>query len=146
MVYLVGHGLRGSDLAAQYGLVEDDPQAHVGTVEDLLARDACFDPGADHGRVGVEPLSQLNSTFSAVIGPPHIPQIGSESYDEWVPETLPPAVDLFFGVERLQLTEGEEPRLSSADKAARDDVWKKAVQANLDLFDGPVVACAGLEP
>ncbi|MFJ3979219.1 NUDIX hydrolase [Streptomyces sp. NPDC090021] len=62
-----------------------------------------------------------------------------------MPETLPPAVDLFLGVERLQLTEGEEPRLSPADEAARDHVWEKAVQANPDLFDGPVVACAGLE-
>ncbi|MFF4323758.1 NUDIX hydrolase [Streptomyces sp. NPDC001568] len=62
-----------------------------------------------------------------------------------MPETLPPTVDLFFDVERLQLTEGKEPRLSPADEAARDRVWEKAVQANPDLFDGPVVACAGLE-
>ncbi|MFE5773181.1 NUDIX hydrolase [Streptomyces sp. NPDC056485] len=61
-----------------------------------------------------------------------------------MPETLPPAVDL-FDVERLQLTEGDEPRLSPADEAARDRVWEKAVQANPGLFDGPVVACAGLE-
>ncbi|MFE5488964.1 NUDIX domain-containing protein [Streptomyces virginiae] len=61
-----------------------------------------------------------------------------------MPETLPPAVDL-FDVERLQLTEEEEPRLSPSDEAARDRVWEKAVQANPALFDGPVVACAGLE-
>ncbi|MFD5882799.1 NUDIX domain-containing protein [Streptomyces yangpuensis] len=61
-----------------------------------------------------------------------------------MPETLPSAVDL-FDVERLQLTEKEEPRLSPSDKAARDRVWEKAVRANPALFDGPVVACAGLE-
>lgn len=61
-----------------------------------------------------------------------------------MPETLPPVID-FFDVERLQLTEAEEPRLSSSDEAARDCVWEKAVQANPALFDGPVVACAELK-
>ncbi|MCC0100701.1 NUDIX domain-containing protein [Streptomyces flavotricini] len=65
-------------------------------------------------------------------------------YDEWVPETLPPVVDL-FDVERLQLTEAEEPRLSSSDEVARDRVWEEAVHANPGLFDGPVVACAELQ-
>ncbi|MFI8266674.1 MULTISPECIES: NUDIX hydrolase [unclassified Streptomyces] len=65
-------------------------------------------------------------------------------YDERVPETLPPVVD-FFDVARLQLTEGEEPRLSPSDEAARDRVWEKAVFANPALFDGPVVACAQLQ-
>ncbi|MFI8105382.1 NUDIX hydrolase [Streptomyces sp. NPDC086023] len=57
---------------------------------------------------------------------------------------LPPAVDL-FDVERLLLTEGEEPVLSPSDAAARDRVWSKAVQANPALFDGPAVACAELQ-
>ncbi|MFJ9080290.1 NUDIX hydrolase [Streptomyces sp. NPDC102278] len=57
---------------------------------------------------------------------------------------LPPVVGV-FDVERLQLTEAEEPRLSSSDQAARDRVWEKAVQANPALFDGPVVACAELQ-
>ncbi|MGP3950909.1 NUDIX hydrolase [Streptomyces sp. 7N604] len=60
-------------------------------------------------------------------------------------ETLPPlGVDL-FDVHQLRLTEAEAPRLSPADEVARDRVWNKAVQANPSLFDGPVVACAGLE-
>ncbi|MFD8978915.1 NUDIX domain-containing protein [Streptomyces sp. NPDC059564] len=60
-------------------------------------------------------------------------------------ETLPPAgVDL-FDVERLRLAEVEEPKLSQSDALARDRVWDQAVQANPALFDGPVVACAGLE-
>ncbi|MFE9406831.1 NUDIX domain-containing protein [Streptomyces sp. NPDC006530] len=60
-------------------------------------------------------------------------------------ETLPSmGVDL-FDVDRLHLTEGEEPPLSPAEETARDRVWDKAVQANTFLFDGPVVACAGLE-
>ncbi|GII76608.1 hypothetical protein Sru01_15900 [Sphaerisporangium rufum] len=54
------------------------------------------------------------------------------------------SVDL-FEVDRLRLTEVEAPRLSSDDAAARDRVWDEAVRANPSLFDGPVVACAGLE-
>lgn len=66
-------------------------------------------------------------------------------YDEPVTKTLPPVgVDL-FDVERLQLTEAEEPPLSPSDEAARDLVWGSAVKTNPALFDGPVVACAGLE-
>jgi 8-oxo-dGTP pyrophosphatase MutT (NUDIX family) len=61
-----------------------------------------------------------------------------------VSETLPRVVDL-FDVERLQLTEVEAPCLSPADEAARDRVWEEAVQANPALFDGPAVACAGLQ-
>ncbi|MEJ8657600.1 NUDIX hydrolase [Streptomyces sp. MS1.AVA.4] len=60
-------------------------------------------------------------------------------------ETLPPVgVDL-FDVHRLRLAEAEAPRLSPEDEVARDHVWNQAVQANPSLFDGPVVACAGLE-
>ncbi|MET7718726.1 NUDIX domain-containing protein [Streptomyces sp. NPDC005407] len=52
-------------------------------------------------------------------------------------------IDL-FDVERLHLEEGEAPLLSPEDESARDGVWERAVQANPTLFDGPVVACAGL--
>ncbi|MGW2048457.1 NUDIX domain-containing protein [Streptomyces sp. NPDC001858] len=51
-------------------------------------------------------------------------------------------VDL-FDAPRLRLVEAAPPRLSPADEAARDRVWRQAVEANPDLFDGPVVACAG---
>lgn len=67
-----------------------------------------------------------------------------QPYDGPVAETLPAGVDL-FDVHRLRLTEAEPPRLSPDDEAARDRVWDKAVQANPSLFDGPVVACAGLQ-
>lgn len=53
-------------------------------------------------------------------------------------------IDL-FEVERLLLTEAAEPPLPPQDAEARDRVWDKAVRANPTLFDGPVVACAGLE-
>ncbi|MBG0818693.1 NUDIX domain-containing protein [Planomonospora sp. ID82291] len=59
-------------------------------------------------------------------------------------ETPPVGVEL-FGVHRLRLTEVAAPRLSPEDELARDRVWDAAVQANPNLFDGPVVACAGLE-
>ncbi|WP_228982266.1 NUDIX domain-containing protein [Streptomyces sp. DH12] len=60
-------------------------------------------------------------------------------------ETLPPVgVDL-FDVKRLLFVEVEEPALSPSDEAARDYVWNQAIQANRSLFDGPVVACGGLE-
>ncbi|MEJ8655007.1 NUDIX domain-containing protein [Streptomyces sp. MS1.AVA.4] len=60
-------------------------------------------------------------------------------------ETLPPVgVDL-FEVERLLLAEAAEPPLPSQDAEARDRVWGMAVRANPALFDGPVVACTGLE-
>ncbi|MCO6005252.1 NUDIX domain-containing protein [Actinoallomurus purpureus] len=60
-------------------------------------------------------------------------------------ETLPPVgVDL-FAVHRLRLAEVEAPRLSPDDKPARDRVWGEALQANPCLFDGPAVACAGME-
>lgn len=53
-------------------------------------------------------------------------------------------VDL-FDVHQLCLKEVEPPKLSPEDQRARDRVWDKAVQANPSLFDGPVVACAGME-
>ncbi|MGW6503877.1 NUDIX domain-containing protein [Nonomuraea angiospora] len=60
-------------------------------------------------------------------------------------ETLHPVgVDL-FEVRQLRLTEVEAPRLSSGEELARDRVWIEAVKANPSLFDGPVVACAGVE-
>lgn len=62
-----------------------------------------------------------------------------------VTETLPPVGVELFEVDRLLLVEAEEPPLSPPDEAARDRAWDKAVQANATLFDGPVVACKGLE-
>ncbi|MFE9537273.1 NUDIX domain-containing protein [Streptomyces sp. NPDC006691] len=53
-------------------------------------------------------------------------------------------VDL-FGVERIDLREVAAPVLSPRDESARDRVWEAAVQSTPALFDGPVVACAGLE-
>ncbi|MFE9727035.1 NUDIX hydrolase [Streptomyces sp. NPDC005794] len=53
-------------------------------------------------------------------------------------------IDL-FDVERLHLEEAEAPPLSPEDESARDRVWDLAVRANPTLFDGPVVACAGVE-
>lgn len=35
--------------------------------------------------------------------------------------------------------------MSAADRLAMDQVWAEAVEANPSLFDGPVVACAGLD-
>lgn len=60
-------------------------------------------------------------------------------------ETLPPlGVDL-FDVHQLRLAEVDAPPVSPEDQLAWDRVWDKAVQANPNLFDGPAVACAGLE-
>jgi 8-oxo-dGTP pyrophosphatase MutT (NUDIX family) len=53
-------------------------------------------------------------------------------------------IDL-FEVERLLLTEAAEPPVPPRDAEARDRVWDMAVRANPALFDGPVVACGGLE-
>ncbi|WP_329046734.1 NUDIX domain-containing protein [Streptomyces sp. NBC_01422] len=62
-----------------------------------------------------------------------------------MPKTPPPrGVDL-FDVERLWLTEADEPPLPPRDAAARDQVWDMAVRANAALFDGPAVACGGVE-
>ncbi|MFJ8547151.1 NUDIX domain-containing protein [Streptomyces sp. NPDC093586] len=60
-------------------------------------------------------------------------------------ETLPPVGIDLFDVERLVLTEGMEPPLPPQDAEARDQVWDMAVKANPALFDGPAVACRGLE-
>ncbi|WP_316756222.1 hypothetical protein [Streptomyces herbicida] len=60
-------------------------------------------------------------------------------------ETLPPAGIDLLDVERLLLTEAAEPPLPPQDAQARDRVWDMAVRANPTLFDGPVVACGGLE-
>ncbi|MGW7199534.1 NUDIX hydrolase [Streptomyces chryseus] len=62
-----------------------------------------------------------------------------------MPETLPPVGIDLFDVERLQFAQVEEPPLSPSDEASRDRVWGKAKKANPALFDGPVVACSGLE-
>ncbi|GAA0916152.1 hypothetical protein GCM10009560_11100 [Nonomuraea longicatena] len=73
------------------------------------------------------------------------PRRGPVRTMSWVTETPPPAgVDL-FEVHRLCLEESEAPPLSPEDRAARDRVWTAATSANPTLFDGPVVACAGVE-
>ncbi|MFJ3495709.1 NUDIX domain-containing protein [Streptomyces sp. NPDC086091] len=60
--------------------------------------------------------------------------------------TETPPIDVhLFDVDRIHLVETAEPPLSSADRVARDRVWEAALRANPTLFDGPVVACAGLE-
>ncbi len=66
-------------------------------------------------------------------------------YDEPVTETLPPAGMDLFDVVHIRLAEVEAPPLSPEAESAMDRVWDRAVQANPALFDGPVVACAGLE-
>ncbi|MGW3826580.1 NUDIX hydrolase [Streptomyces sp. NPDC005071] len=60
-------------------------------------------------------------------------------------ETPPPVGIDLFDVRQLHLTETEVPPLSPEDESARDRAWDRAVQANPNLFDGPVAACAGLE-
>ncbi|MEV6983238.1 NUDIX domain-containing protein [Sphaerisporangium sp. NPDC051017] len=57
---------------------------------------------------------------------------------------VPAGVDL-FDIHRLRLSEVQAPQLSPEDELARDCVWNEAVRANPSLFDGPVVACAGVE-
>ncbi|GAA2666638.1 DNA mismatch repair protein MutT [Streptomyces aculeolatus] len=69
----------------------------------------------------------------------------SRFYDEPVTATLPPVGIDILDVEQLVLAEVEEPPLPLQDAEARDRVWEKAVRANPALFDGPVVACGGLE-
>ncbi|MER0241353.1 NUDIX domain-containing protein [Streptomyces sp. HSW2009] len=50
-----------------------------------------------------------------------------------------------FDVEHLVVSEAPEPPLTPHDAEARDRVWDRAVQDNPALWDGPVVACGGLE-
>ncbi|MFD8328247.1 NUDIX domain-containing protein [Streptomyces lydicus] len=47
-------------------------------------------------------------------------------------------------VQRLRLVEAVAPPVPSEERLAMDRAWGEAVQANPSLFDGPVVACAGL--
>lgn len=60
-------------------------------------------------------------------------------------ETLPPVGIDLFEAERVLLAEVAEPPVPPRDAEARDRVWDMAVRANPTLFDGPVVACGGLE-
>lgn len=71
--------------------------------------------------------------------PPQMRERALQAYADWQQ-----GIDL-FDVHQLRLTETNAPPLSPEDQAARDREWNKAVQANPLLFDGPVVACAGLE-
>ncbi|WP_369360482.1 NUDIX hydrolase [Streptomyces sp. cg2] len=47
-------------------------------------------------------------------------------------------------VRRVRLVEVPAPGLSSDERLVMDRAWDAAVRANPSLFDGPVVACAGL--
>lgn len=66
------------------------------------------------------------------------------AYDGPVAETPPPVGADLFDADRIRLERVEAPRLSPEDEVARDRAWDEAVRANPALFDGPVVACAGL--
>ncbi|MGW3248093.1 NUDIX domain-containing protein [Streptomyces sp. NPDC001070] len=58
---------------------------------------------------------------------------------------LPSAGVDFLDVQRLGLSEAAPPALSPEHRSARDRVWDAAVAGNPNPFDGPVVACAGVE-
>ncbi|WP_129838058.1 NUDIX domain-containing protein [Streptomyces sp. RFCAC02] len=60
-------------------------------------------------------------------------------------ETLPSVNFELWDVRGLRLQEVPAPQLTTEHEAARDLLWDKAVLANPHLFDGPVVACAGIE-
>ncbi|MET8676067.1 NUDIX domain-containing protein [Streptomyces sp. NPDC004647] len=60
------------------------------------------------------------------------------------PPLQPTGVEL-LDVHRLRFIDGDAPRLSAEDRLAMNRVWDEAVQANPSLFDGPAVACAGLD-
>jgi 8-oxo-dGTP pyrophosphatase MutT (NUDIX family) len=62
-----------------------------------------------------------------------------------VPQTRRSAGVELFEVHQLRLEEVGAPRVPPEDQLAADLVWDEAVAANPHLFDGPVVACAGLE-
>jgi 8-oxo-dGTP pyrophosphatase MutT (NUDIX family) len=64
-------------------------------------------------------------------------------YTDLVIESPPSVVDLWHP-RQVRLREVRPPELSPEEEAARDRVWDKAVRANPDLFDGPVVACADM--
>ncbi|MFD7235907.1 NUDIX domain-containing protein [Streptomyces syringium] len=53
-------------------------------------------------------------------------------------------VDL-FEAHRIRFVEEAGPRLSAEERLAMNRVWDEAVQANPSLFDGPAVACTGLD-
>ncbi|GII96391.1 NUDIX domain-containing protein [Sinosporangium siamense] len=60
-------------------------------------------------------------------------------------EPEPDGVEM-LEVQRLRLIETAAPQVPSEHRFAMDRVWDEAVRANPgSLFDGPVVACAGLE-
>ncbi|MDH6706092.1 8-oxo-dGTP pyrophosphatase MutT (NUDIX family) [Kitasatospora sp. MAA19] len=48
-------------------------------------------------------------------------------------------------VSALRLVEAAVPQLAQEHQVAMDRVWRAATQANLDLFDGPAVACTGVK-
>ncbi|CAL9677651.1 hypothetical protein SUDANB95_07977 (plasmid) [Actinosynnema sp. ALI-1.44] len=67
------------------------------------------------------------------------------AYDVVMPQQHVDGVEL-VEVRALRLVEAAAPPVPAAHRAARDAVWEAAVRQNPNgLFDGPVVACAGLE-
>ncbi|MDT0344422.1 NUDIX hydrolase [Streptomyces litchfieldiae] len=60
------------------------------------------------------------------------------------PLLRPPGVEL-LDVHQLRLVETPAPTPSPEELRALNRVWDEAVRANPNLFDGPVVACAGLD-
>ncbi|MGI5254089.1 NUDIX domain-containing protein [Actinacidiphila glaucinigra] len=60
------------------------------------------------------------------------------------PQLQAPGFEI-LDVRDLRLLQGAAPMVSTEHQVAQDRVWDAAVAANPDLFDGPVVACAGVE-
>ncbi|MEU4999368.1 NUDIX domain-containing protein [Streptomyces sp. NPDC021622] len=60
------------------------------------------------------------------------------------PPLHPSDVEL-FEVDQLRFIEGATLWVSPEERLAMDRIWDEAVQANPSLFDGPAVACTGLE-
>ncbi|MEU9900748.1 NUDIX hydrolase [Streptomyces phaeochromogenes] len=57
---------------------------------------------------------------------------------------LHPSVDVLEAHE-LRFVEAPPPQLSREHQQAQDRIWDEKARANPGLFDGPVVACAGLD-
>ncbi|WP_235882313.1 hypothetical protein [Streptomyces apricus] len=57
---------------------------------------------------------------------------------------LQPRVDVLHARE-LRLVEEPLPPLSPEHEQVLDRIWEEKAQANPGLFDGPVIACAGVD-
>ncbi|MEU6714605.1 NUDIX domain-containing protein [Nonomuraea sp. NPDC046802] len=60
------------------------------------------------------------------------------------PLPRPSRVEL-LEIDRIRLVETAPPQVPPEEREAMNRVWEQAVRANPSLFDGPAVACAGLE-